>query len=163
MRRLTTLLFALGLALGTAACREEPVGPKPIPVEDTEFNPDLGVDLEEMTKTESGLYYLDLEVGEGDTAIAGRTVTTHYTGWLADGTKFDSSYDRDEPIEFTLGVGRVIPGWDEGLQGMQVGGKRQLVIPYYLAYGGRSNGKIPAYSNLVFEVELIAVQTPLEQ
>lgn len=110
------------------------------------------------TTTASGLIIDDLTVGEGDTATAGRRVTVHYTGWLTDGTKFDSSKDRNEPFVFPLGGRRVIAGWDEGVQGMKVGGVRKLTIPPELGYGARgAGGVIPPNATLVFEVELLGV------
>lgn len=110
-------------------------------------------------KTESGLIIEDLTEGQGERAVAGRVVSVHYTGWLTDGTKFDSSKDRDDPFDFPLGRGRVIPGWDEGVAGMQVGGVRKLTIPPQLAYGEYgAGGVIPPNATLVFEVELLAVR-----
>jgi FKBP-type peptidyl-prolyl cis-trans isomerase len=110
------------------------------------------------TKTASGLQYWDLKKGTGPVAKAGATVKVHYTGWLTDGKKFDSSLDRNEPFEFKLGAGMVIPGWDEGVAGMKVGGKRQLRIPPDLGYGARgAGGAIPPNSTLVFDVELLGV------
>jgi len=106
----------------------------------------------------SGLQYWDLTVGTGETAGPGKRVKVHYTGWLAGGEKFDSSVDRGQPFEFPLGIGRVIKGWDEGVAGMKVGGKRQLRIPPELAYGNRGIGTIPPNSTLVFDVELLGVQ-----
>lgn len=100
----------------------------------------------------------DLTVGTGAEAVAGKTVRVNYVGTLTNGTKFDSSYDRNEPFEFTLGSGEVIKGWDQGVAGMKVGGKRKLVIPPDLGYGPQANGKIPANSTLVFEVELLEVK-----
>ena len=109
--------------------------------------------------TDSGLRYEDLVVGEGAAAQSGNTVTVHYTGWLVDGTKFDSSVDAGQPFEFQLGAGRVIAGWDEGVAGMQVGGKRKLVIPSELGYGAEgASGVIPANAVLIFEVELLAIK-----
>ena len=110
------------------------------------------------TKTASGLQYWDITTGTGATAAPGNAVKVHYTGWLADGTKFDSSVDRNQPFEFRLGVGRVIKGWDEGVTGMKVGGKRQLRIPPDLAYGSRGVGSIPPNSTLIFDVELLEVR-----
>lgn len=111
-----------------------------------------------MITTASGLQYLDLTVGNGDTAKAGKTVTVHYTGWLTDGKKFDSSKDRNDPFQFNLGANEVIRGWDEGVQGMQVGGVRKLTIPAALGYGARGAGRdIPPNATLVFEVELLGV------
>lgn len=111
-----------------------------------------------MIETESGLKYEELETGDGDTAEAGQQVTVHYTGWLEDGTKFDSSLDRNNPFQFKLGMGMVIAGWDEGVAGMQVGGKRKLTIPADLGYGERgAGGVIPPNATLIFDVELLAV------
>lgn len=110
--------------------------------------------------TASGLSIQDLVVGAGAEAAAGQTVTVHYTGWLQDGKKFDSSVDRGEPFVFPLGAHKVIKGWDEGVVGMKVGGKRKLIIPPDLGYGDRNvgNGLIPPNSVLVFEVELLKVE-----
>ncbi len=106
--------------------------------------------------TDSGLKFEDLVEGEGAEASAGQQVKVHYTGWLTDGTKFDSSLDRDDPFSFPLGGGRVIRGWDEGVQGMKVGGKRKLTIPPQLGYGAAgAGGVIPPNATLVFEVELL--------
>ena len=115
------------------------------------------------TTTESGLQYEEIVVGEGETANAGTHVTVHYTGWLQNtdglaGKKFDSSKDRNEPFDFPLGAGHVIRGWDEGVQGMKVGGVRKLVIPSALGYGARgAGGVIPPNATLIFEVELLEV------
>ncbi len=110
------------------------------------------------TTTPSGLIIEELAVGDGDVATAGQQVKVHYTGWLTDGKKFDSSKDRDDPFVFPLGAGRVIKGWDEGVQGMKVGGKRKLTIPPGLGYGSRgAGGVIPPNATLVFEVELLGV------
>src|SRR4051812_39781210 len=113
-----------------------------------------------VVKTDSGLQYQDLKVGKGDEAKRGDTVEVHYTGWLAkDGKKFDSSVDRKRTFKFELGAGKVIKGWDEGVAGMKVGGKRKLIIPAKLAYGEREiEDVIPANSDLVFDVELISVK-----
>ena len=107
----------------------------------------------------SELLIEDLTVGNGDTATAGQSVSVHYTGWLTDGQKFDSSLDRNDPFEFRLGAGQVIPGWDQGVAGMQVGGKRKLTIPPELGYGSRgAGGVIPPNATLVFEVELLGIR-----
>ena len=101
----------------------------------------------------------DIQVGQGDEAQSGRQVDVHYTGWLTDGKKFDSSLDRGKPFSFALGGGQVIQGWDQGVVGMKVGGKRKLVIPPELGYGARgAGGVIPPNATLVFEVELLAVR-----
>src|SRR5512140_2282294 len=110
------------------------------------------------TVTKSGLKYYELRLGGGDEAKSGKRVRVHYTGWLTDGKKFDSSLDRNEPFGFTLGAGMVIKGWDQGVVGMKVGGKRKLEIPPELGYGARGfPGAIPPNSTLVFEVELLKV------
>jgi FKBP-type peptidyl-prolyl cis-trans isomerase FkpA len=117
------------------------------------------MDLDNLTTTPSGLRYRDDQPGTGAEAPRGKLVSVHYTGWLLDGRKFDSSRDRGEPFEFVVGAGQVIRGWDEGVEGMQTGGKRTLVIPPELGYGARSvGGVIPANSTLVFEVELLGVR-----
>lgn len=109
--------------------------------------------------TESGLRYIDMAEGDGSAAASGQTVTVHYTGYLLNGKKFDSSRDRDEPFEFQLGVGQVIKGWDEGVAGMKPGGKRKLIIPAALGYGARgAGGVIPPNAELVFDVELLKAE-----
>lgn len=105
-----------------------------------------------------GLEYRDIKIGTGAKAKPGKTVTVHYTGWLTSGEKFDSSVDRGTPFTFQLGTGKVIKGWDEGVAGMKVGGKRQLRIPPELGYGARGAGTIPPYASLIFDVELLGVQ-----
>ncbi len=110
-------------------------------------------------KTPSGLAYVDSVVGNGPSPNAGKQVKVHYTGWLENGTKFDSSVDRNEPFIFTIGAGQVIPGWDEGLMSMKVGGKRKLIVPPQLGYGAAgAGGVIPPNATLIFEVELLDVQ-----
>jgi FKBP-type peptidyl-prolyl cis-trans isomerase FkpA len=109
--------------------------------------------------TPSGLKYQDLALGDGAVAESGKSVTVHYTGWLTDGTKFDSSVDRGQPFAFTLGAGQVIRGWDEGVRGMKVHGKRRLTIPSDLGYGQQgAAGVIPPNATLIFEVELLGVK-----
>jgi FKBP-type peptidyl-prolyl cis-trans isomerase FkpA len=116
------------------------------------------------TTTDSGLQYQDLVVGTGAQAGAGRQVSVHYTGWLQNpdgsaGRKFDSSVDRGQPFEFPLGAGRVIRGWDEGVAGMKIGGKRRLIIPAALGYGASgAGGAIPPNATLIFDVELLGLQ-----
>jgi len=112
------------------------------------------------TKLPDGLEYWEIKKGTGAVAQSGHKVKVHYTGWLANGKKFDSSVDRNEPFEFGLGAGQVIKGWEEGVAGMKVGGKRQLRIPPELAYGagGTPDGTIPPNATLTFDVELLGVQ-----
>ena len=124
---------------------------------------DLQKQLEEQLKQQQNqggkVESTDITVGTGAEAAPGKTVTVHYTGTLPDGKKFDSSLDRNEPFSFDLGSGQVIPGWDQGVVGMKVGGKRKLVIPPELAYGEASpSPDIPPNSTLVFEIELLGVQ-----
>jgi peptidylprolyl isomerase len=109
-------------------------------------------------KTDSGLEYTDEIVGTGAQPQRGDTVTVHYTGWLTDGSKFDSSHDHGSPFEFQIGIGQVIKGWDEGVMSMKVGGKRKLTIPASLGYGSRgAGGVIPPNATLIFDVELLGV------
>jgi FKBP-type peptidyl-prolyl cis-trans isomerase FkpA len=150
MRRLF-LLLVCALPLFAAACGSD----GPTSIEDTEFAPNLGVDLSAMTRTSTGLYYRDLTVGTGAVAATGKTVTMYYRGWLTDGILFDSRVRPQAPLQaFVLGSGFVIKGWDQGIVGMRVGGKRQLVIPPSLAYGAEGRGSIPPNAVLVFEIEL---------
>ncbi len=127
-----------------------------------ETGDNLSNTIDTMSKTlPNGLQIIDEVVGTGAEALAGNAVAVNYIGTLANGTKFDSSYDRGQPFSFVLGVGQVIKGWDEGVLGMKVGGKRKLVIPPDLGYGAQAagNGVIPPNSTLVFEVELLGVQS----
>ena len=146
MKRLSGLLLAVLVLL--AACSTE----KPYPGIQTGKG---------TTSTSSGLRYIDIEEGSGATPQPGDIVVVHYTGFLMDSTKFDSSVDRDEPLEFSVGVGQVIKGWDEGLLTMKVGGTRKLIIPAHLAYEDRGvPGVIPPGSDLVFDVQLLNVKGP---
>ncbi|MBM4388648.1 MAG: FKBP-type peptidyl-prolyl cis-trans isomerase [Deltaproteobacteria bacterium] len=116
-------------------------------------------DSQQAVKTASGLQYIDYNVGTGVTPKKGQAVKVHYTGWLKDGKKFDSSVDRGTPFSFQLGAGQVIKGWDEGLSTMRVGGKRKLIIPPELGYGMRgAGGVIPPNAELHFDVELLGVE-----
>jgi len=106
--------------------------------------------------TDSGLKYYDIEVGDGPAPQASQTVAVHYTGWLLDGAKFDSSLDRGQPLTFVIGVGQMIPGFDEGVATMNIGGKRQLMIPPELAYGEQgAGGVIPPNATIIFDIELV--------
>jgi peptidylprolyl isomerase len=118
------------------------------------------MEKQDTVTTASGLKYIDIKVGNGATPKAGQTVEVHYTGWLTDGKKFDSSKDRNTPFTFPLGQGRVIKGWDEGLSTMKVGGVRKLIIPPALGYGatGAGGGLIPPNATLVFEVEFLSIK-----
>ena len=150
-RPLLTLVLLSLLACGKSDRKGEPAT--------AGFSPSLGVDTAAMTKTPSGLRYQDLTQGQGGEAKAGKTVSVHYTGWLPNGEKFDSSRDRNQPFEFTLGAGQVIAGWDEGVAGMKVGGRRKLVIPPALGYGtAGAPPDIPPGATLVFDVELVDVR-----
>ncbi len=117
------------------------------------------MEKQDTVTTASGLKYIDIKVGNGATPKAGQTVEVHYTGWLTDGKKFDSSKDRNTPFSFPLGQGRVIKGWDEGLSTMKVGGVRKLIIPPALGYGAAGAGAaIPPNATLVFEVEFLSIK-----
>jgi FKBP-type peptidyl-prolyl cis-trans isomerase FkpA len=138
-----------------SACGGEPDSASP---EKVTYAAALGVDLGAMTRSASGLYTQDVPAGTGAEATPGREVGVHYTGWLPDGTQFDSSRG-GRAFWFTLGVGQVISGWDEGVAGMKVGGKRRLILPAKRAYGERGAPPlIPPHSVLVFDVELLGVQ-----
>jgi FKBP-type peptidyl-prolyl cis-trans isomerase FkpA len=117
---------------------------------------DFAISADSLTRTPTGLAYEDVETGSGEEATPGKVAVVHYTGWLTDGTKFDSSRDRGEPFSFPLGAGQVIPGWDQGVAGMKVGGRRKLVIPPELGYGETGSPPvIPPSATLVFDVELV--------
>lgn len=135
------LALALGLGSGSGACKKDP--------------PAAAV----VTPGSSGLLVQEVKVGDGAPAVAGKVVSVSYTGTLTDGTKFDSTADHGgQPIQFLLGTGKVIKGWDQGIDGMKVGGRRKLTIPPQLAYGERGMGPIPPNATLVFEVELTEVR-----
>jgi len=122
-------------------------------------DPMAGIDPKKIITTDSGLRFIDITEGTGAAPKKGQIVTVNYTGWLKDGTKFDSSYDRNQPFQFAIGQGQVIRGWDEGVAGMKVGGKRKLMIPPALGYGAAGAGDvIPPNSDLIFDVELLKTQ-----
>ena len=162
-RALLTILLALAsgatgaVALSTPAAAAQAASQEGKAMEPHKDNAAKDATAKEMV-TPTGLKYVDLKIGTGAEAKAGNVVEVHYTGWLTDGTKFDSSRDRNEPLRFKLGVGQVIKGWDEGVAGMKVGGKRKLTIPPELGYGKQgAGGVIPPGATLVFEVELLGV------
>jgi len=152
MCRIATLPALALLAL--AACGDGS-GPD---ITQVNFAPSLGIDLATFTRSASGLYYKDLEVGGGALVTAGQEVSVHYTGHLWSGGQFDANQPPSTPFTFTLGVGQVIDGFDEGVSGMRIGGRRQLIIPPDLGYGSRATGPIPANAVLVFTIEVISVQ-----
>jgi FKBP-type peptidyl-prolyl cis-trans isomerase len=156
------VLVAMPLLAGCGAKTETPVS-EPAASEQPAAQPPAEAPAVEQTapsKMEdvTKMKIEDTKVGTGAEAVAGKSVTVHYTGWLTDGTKFDSSVDSGQPFTFNLGAGEVISGWDQGVAGMKVGGTRTLTIPPDLGYGPQANGPIPANSTLVFKVELLGVQ-----
>jgi FKBP-type peptidyl-prolyl cis-trans isomerase len=176
VRRVALLLIASLLAAGSltlVACGNEAEQPTEQAAPPAETTPEESAPAPEGEATEgtgtvefpggedvTELETEDLVVGEGATAEDGKLVTVHYTGWLTDGTQFDSSRDSGQPFQFQLGGGQVIPGWDQGVKGMKVGGRRVLRIPPELGYGaeGAGGGVIPPNATLIFDVELLAVQ-----
>src|SRR6185369_4127797 len=146
------VLLLLIVAIAIPACSQKEVKGTP---EKTAAEPQAAAGA---VKTPSGLAYTDLVKGAGAAPTSGKNVTVHYTGWLEDGKKFDSSVDRGQPFVFRIGAGEVIPGWDEGVMSMKVGGKRKLIIPSQLGYGASgAGGVIPPNATLIFEVELLDV------
>lgn len=137
MRKLLATGVVIGLGLGLVACGSE--------------------DSPSGSSGSGSLQTQDLVVGTGATAASGDTVTVHYVGALTNGTRFDSSYDRNQPFSFRIGAGQVIPGFEQGVTGMRVGGKRRITIPPSLGYGGQAVGSIPANSTLIFEVDLLSI------
>lgn len=163
MKRLSlgmALLLGIFLTVPLAACGDGEEEASPTPTESpTQVEGGPPAVSGEPTATTSGLQIIDIEVGTGDSPQPGQTVEVHYTGWLADGTKFDSSLDRGQPFSCVIGVGQVIQGWDEGVASMKVGGKRRLIIPPELAYGAAGRPPvIPANAQLTFDVELLAIK-----
>lgn len=161
----SALLLSLFVLLPVvAACGGEPGEDAgegaDLEMETVEFAPELNVTLDEMDRRPSGVYVEELESGDGAEAREGSSVTVHYTGWLPDGTRFDSSREAGEPFTFVIGRQQVIPGWEEGVTGMRAGSVRRLVIPPELAYGAQGAGNvIPPNSPLVFEVEVLEVES----
>jgi FKBP-type peptidyl-prolyl cis-trans isomerase len=158
--RLNKSLLAVLLPLSFAACLSgsETITYPVVPIETATFAATLNVNLAASTKTASGLYYRDITVGNGTTVASGTKVTVYYVGNLAGGTTFDALAAPATPFGFTVGANQVIPGFDQGLVGMKVGGVRQLIIPPALGYGSAQNGSIPPNSILVFQVTLVSAQ-----
>ena len=160
------LVAVLGLVATVAACGDDGEKASPTPSASLTSSPSGAQTAGgppavsgEPTKTASGLQYIDIKVGDGASPQTGQTVVVHYTGWLADGTKFDSSVDRGQPFSFIIGTGKVIKGWDEGVATMKVGGERRLIIPPELGYGaGGRPPIIPGNAQLIFDVELLEIR-----
>jgi peptidylprolyl isomerase len=167
MRPSPVLLFLLAAAAcgevqsgGTIdALRAPPDVPEmPVIPELVDYHADLDIAIAEMKQRTPGLLYQDDSVGTGDSVTVGSTVAIHYTGWLPDGTQFETSRESGEPFVFQVGRGEVIEAWDEGLLGMQVGGRRKLVVAPALGYGQDGNGSIPSNTILVFAIELLEIR-----
>jgi FKBP-type peptidyl-prolyl cis-trans isomerase len=167
MRRAAVRNVLVGsLILG--ACSDKPAPPAqpaaPAPaaatgaIESATFAPALGVDLAASTKAPSGLYYRDLVAGTGAVVANGQMLSMRYTGWLPDGTRFDGNEQGGDPLTFPLGAKAVIDGWDQGIAGMRVGGRRQLIIPPALGYGAAGSGPIPPNAIMVFNVEVLSAK-----
>lgn len=151
--RVVTFSFVFSSLIIVACTKSEPVAPTATVAQGT------AAPASTLKKTSSGLQYEDLVAGSGNTPSPGKQVTVHYTGWLTNGTKFDSSLDKNQPFTFTIGRGEVVPGWDEGVMTMKLGGKRKLIIPPELGYGAAgAGGVIPPNATLVFEVILLDIR-----
>jgi FKBP-type peptidyl-prolyl cis-trans isomerase FkpA len=146
------------LLVGVSACASGGGAPPARPIQSIPFAASLDIDFSRMTKTPSGLYYRDIVVGTGPLIHGTVDVKVHYTGWLSNGVKFDSNADDEVPLTVPLGRGRAIKGWDIGLEGMRVGGRRQLVIPPELGYGSNRSGMIPPDATLVFDLKVVSVK-----
>jgi FKBP-type peptidyl-prolyl cis-trans isomerase len=151
-----TLLVAMMAITLASACTKK--AEEPAQTETTQTAAAPAGATAQTAAVEPKVEMVDSVVGKGAEAVSGKSVTVHYTGTLKDGTKFDSSVDRKEPFTFALGAGQVIKGWEQGIVGMKVGGKRKLTIPAELAYGANAVGAIPANSTLIFDVELLEVK-----
>jgi FKBP-type peptidyl-prolyl cis-trans isomerase FkpA len=160
MRLTRSLLVLLPLAFAACLSGTEPLTYPNIPIENTTFASNLGVNLAASTKTASGLYFRDITVGAGATVVATDSVKVYYQGAFSNGNLFDQRLSPQAPFEVRLGKGAVIKGWDEGLVGMKVGGIRQLILPPSLAYGPTGYGSIPPNAVLVFNVTMNAVAAP---
>ncbi len=158
MTKLFSLALAATLSLAPSACSSRDSNPLAPTIEATSFAPALGVNLASSTRTSTGLYYRDLTTGTGAVTARGMSLSVRYAGSLANGTQFDASAAAGPPFTFNLGASEVIAGWDEGLVGMRVGGRRQLIIPPALGYGARGSGPIPGNAILVFTVEVVSAR-----
>ncbi|MBT3606083.1 MAG: FKBP-type peptidyl-prolyl cis-trans isomerase [Candidatus Latescibacteria bacterium] len=148
MKKSIPLLFCLLIIISCGSSVNSPIQDTPQQIATSQY-----------TTTTNGVQVHDITVGAGNITQPGRLLTVHYTGWLESGIKFDSSLDRNDPFQFVLDGGRVIPGWEEGVSGMRIGGHRQLIIPPALAYGANGSGStIPPNATLIFEIELINIQ-----
>ncbi len=157
MRNSRPLMLAYASFFVLAGCSSDSVAPAAT-IETTTFAPSLSVDLAAMTRTQAGVYRRDLVVGNGPVVARSQTLGVRYTGWLANGNQFDSNPAPKPVFSFRLGSGQVIAGWDDGIEGMRVGGRRQLIIPPGLGYGSSGSGPIPANAVLVFVVEVLSAQ-----
>lgn len=158
MRSMLYRGLAVAALVAGAACSVDKVS-APVPeIEETTFASSLGVDLDAMTRTSTGLYVQDVVQGTGTAVTVGDSATVHYTLWLPDGRKVESSHDDGQPYTQPIGIGRLIRGWDEGIPGMKVGGTRRLIVPPALGYGSLGSAAIPPNSILIFDVELLDVK-----
>lgn len=148
----------LAVTLAGAGCLDSTTPPEAVPIEETTFASSLGVNLAASTRTPNGAYYRDITVGTGALVANGQDLDARYTGWLSNGVQFDSNATSGAVLTFTLGARDVIDGWDETIPGMRVGGRRQLIIPAYLAYGPIGSGPIPGNAVIVFNVEIVAAR-----
>ncbi len=155
LRRTAVLFVALAVVTG---CLDSSGPGAAVPIEQTSFASALAVNLQASTRTQNGMYYRDITVGTGAVVANGQTLEVKYTGWLSSGFQFDSNRNTTGTFPFVLGTGNVIQGWHEGLQGIRVGGSRQLIIPASLAYGPGGTGPIPGNAVIVFTVDVVAVR-----
>lgn len=159
VERVLICFLMLAATLIFACSQKETAAPQTNNGGDRAMEKGAGDQSEKMVRTPSGLQYEDIVAGSGASPAPGKKVTVHYTGWLMDGKKFDSSVDRNEPFVFQIGSGEVIPGWDEGVMTMKIGGKRKLIIPANLGYGAAgAGGVIPPNATLLFEVILLDIR-----
>ncbi|MBM4187569.1 MAG: FKBP-type peptidyl-prolyl cis-trans isomerase [Gemmatimonadetes bacterium] len=154
--RLNRITGLVALA-ATAACSDGG-SPDPVSIENTQFAASLGINLSQFTRTSAGVYLQDVTVGNGAVATNGKRASIHYIGWLANGTQFDANQPPSQPFAFTIASGQVIPGFDEAVRDMKVGGRRKAIIPSELGYGRNGSGPIPPNAVLVFQIDLVALQ-----